>query len=63
MKRFKVVNQKMQFMDDFGNRKYNTIYVTLHQPPYENENVLYKTKWNKKDVTITDVTPKYIGEE
>ena len=39
------------------------IRVTLHQPPYENENILYKTKWNEKDVTITDITPKYIGEE
>ena len=63
MKRFKVVNQKMQFMDDFGNRKYNTIYVTLHNPPYENENVLHKTKWKVKDCTITDVTPTFEGEE
>ena len=63
MRRFKVVNQKMQFMDDFGNRKYDTIVVTLHQPPYENENILYKTKWDGKDVTITDVTPKFEEEE
>ena len=63
MKRFKVVNSKIQYMDDFGNRKFDTIYVTLNQPPYENENILHKTKWNVKDVTITDVTPKYIGEE
>ena len=63
MKRFKVVNQKMQFMDDYGNRKYDTIIVTLHQTPYENENVLHKTKWKEKDVTITDITPNFIGEE
>ena len=63
MKRFKVVNQKMQFMDDYGNRKYDTIIVTLHQPPYENKNILHKTKWNEKDVTITEVTPKFWGEE
>ena len=63
MRRFKVVNSKINYMDDKGNRKFDTIYVTLHQPPYENENILHKTKWNVKDVTITDVTPKYIGEE
>ena len=39
------------------------ITVTLFRPPYENENILYKTKWNEKDVTITEVTPKFWGEE
>ena len=63
MKRFKVVNQKIQYMDDYGNRKFDTIYVTLNQPPYENENILYKTKWNAKDCIITDITPKFQGEE
>ena len=63
MKRFKVVNSKIQYMDDFGNRKHDTIYVTLHNPPYEDENILHKTGWNKKDVTITDITPKFEGEE
>ena len=36
------------------------IVVTLHQPPYENENILYKTSWNEKDVTITEVITKEI---
>ena len=63
MKRFKVVNKKIRYMDDCGNRKFDTIYVTLFQPPYENENILYKTKWNVKDCTITDITPKFQGEE
>ena len=40
-----------------------TIYVTLHKPPYENENILYKTGWKEKDVTITEVTMKFEGEE
>ena len=40
-----------------------TIYVTLNQPPYENENILYKTKWKVEDVIITDVTPQFEGEE
>ena len=53
MKRFKVEHKAWDKPD---------IYVTLHQPPYENENILYKTSWNEKDVTITEV--KYIqGEE
>ena len=32
------------------------IRVTLYQPPYENENILNKTGWNIKDVTITETT-------
>ena len=39
------------------------IRVTLHNPPYEDENILHKTGWNKKDVTITDVTSNNDGEE
>ena len=60
MKRFKVVNNKINFMDKFGIRKFDTIVVTLHQPPYENENILYKTSWNEKDVTITEIITKEI---
>ena len=63
MKRFKVVNSKIRFIDKFGERKFDTIHVTLHKPPYENDNILYKTGWKEKDVTITDVTPKFEGEE
>ena len=44
-------------------RKGTTLRVTLHSPPYENENILYKTKWNEKDVTITDITPTFEDEE
>ena len=43
MKRFLVENT----------RKGSTIKVTIHQPPYENENILYKTGWKEKDVKIT----------
>ena len=39
------------------------IIVTLWQPPYENENILYKTKWNEKDVTITEIKTKFEDEE
>ena len=34
------------------------IIVTLYQPPYENENILNKTGWKEKDVTITEITPE-----
>jgi hypothetical protein len=63
MKRFKVINSKIKYMDDLGNRKYDTIYVTLNQPPYEDENILHKTSWKREDVTITDVTPIFEEEE
>ncbi len=39
------------------------MYITLHSPPYENENVLSRTKLTLKDVKIIDVTSKYQGEE
>ena len=32
------------------------IRVTLWQSPYEDENILNKTGWKSKDVTITDIT-------
>ena len=32
------------------------IRVVLYQPPYEDENILNKTGWNIKDVTITETT-------
>ena len=54
MKRFKVEHKNYEKPD---------IYVTLHQPPYENENILYKTGWKKEDVTITEITMKVEGEE
>lgn len=33
-----------------------SVIVTLYEPPYEDENVLYKTGWKQKDVTITEIT-------
>jgi hypothetical protein len=41
-----------------NNSKYQTITVTLFQPPYEDINILNKTGWNIEDVTITDITMK-----
>ena len=45
MKRFLVENT----------RKGTTIKVMLHNPPYENENVLYKTGYKEKDCVITEL--------
>ena len=53
MKRFKVEHK---------NYEKPPIFVTLHQAPYENVNILHKTGLNEKDVTITEVT-QYVGEE
>ena len=39
-----------------------SIIVTLHQPPYEDENILGRTGWKSKDVTITELK-QYRGEE
>ena len=35
------------------------IRVTLWQPPYEDENVLNKTGWELKDVTITEIIQEF----
>ena len=32
------------------------IKVTLYQAPYENDNILHKTGWSEKDVTITEIS-------
>ena len=36
-----------------------SIRVVLYQPPYEDENVLNKTGWLIKDVTITETTQEF----
>ena len=38
------------------------IRVTLYQPPYEDENILNKTGWKAKDVTITETTQEVENE-
>ena len=58
MKRFRVERVNQSFASG-----YEVMIVTLHNPPFENENILHKTKWNIKDCTITDITPKFQGEE
>ena len=34
---------------------YPTLYITLHNPPYDDETILSKTNWKMKDVTITEI--------
>jgi len=34
---------------------YEIIRVTLYKSPYEDENILNKTGWKSKDVTITEI--------
>ena len=63
MRRFKVINKTIEYMDKLGHRKYDTSYITLHKPPYTKTDVLSHTKWNVKDCTITDVTPTFEEEE
>ena len=37
-------------------------YITLFNPPYENEDVISRTKWKLKDVIITEIKLN-LGEE
>ena len=39
-----------------------SIKVTLWKPPYEDENILNKTGWKVKDVTITEITAEEIQD-
>ena len=55
MKRFKIEHKDMER---------GVIWITLHHPPYEDENVLSGIKWQAKDVTITELKQYDIeGEE
>ena len=54
MRRFKVEHKDIEKP---------TMYITLFNPPYENEDVISKTKWKLNECIITDVTPTYEGEE
>ena len=54
MKRFKVEHN-----DWFDNP---TMYITLHNPPYDDETVLSHTKWKVENCTITEIK-QYQEEE
>ena len=55
MKRFNIEDNRWDGKPD--------LYLTLFHPPYETENILYKTGWKEEDVIITDITPIFEGEE
>ena len=50
MKRFRVERESSTSIDG-----YEVMIVTLHKPPYENENILHKTGWKEKDVIIAEI--------
>ena len=43
------------FLVEHSDSRKPPIKVTLHQPPYEDENILNKTGWKVEDVTITEI--------
>ena len=45
-----------RFQIEHKDMEKGTIWITLHNPPYEDENILNKTGWKVKDVTITETT-------
>ena len=52
-KRFKVEHDDMEI---------GVLYITLHNPPYEDEDVLARIKWKAKDVTITEMKSNEVDE-
>ena len=40
-------------------RKGQKIKVSLHDPPFENQNILNKTGWREKDCIISEVHNDY----
>ena len=53
MRRFRVEHRDWEKRD---------LIITLHNPPYEDENVLQYCGWKKKDVTITEMKEYRIEE-
>ena len=51
-----------RFRVEHNDMEKGVLYITLHHPPYENENILHKTGWKEKDVTITEIK-QYREEE
>ena len=49
-----------RFRVEHNDMEKGVLYITLHYPPYEEENILSKIKWEQKDVKITEV---YQGEK
>ena len=54
MKRFRVEHKNFEQPD---------MIITVYNPPYEDEDVISRTKWKLKDCTITEITINFEGEE
>ena len=44
-----------RFRVEHNDMEKGVLYITLHHPPYNDEDVLSKVSWKLKDVTITEV--------
>jgi hypothetical protein len=44
-----------RFKVEHNNMEKGVLYITLHNPPYNDEDILSKVDWKLKDVTITEV--------
>ena len=60
MRAFKVINKDSCPEDIWGEKDCPTVTVIIHEPPYTDDEILRKIKWNRSKVEIIDVTPKEI---
>ena len=51
-----------RFRVEHNDMEKGVLYITLHHPPYEDEDVLARIKWKAKDVTITEMKPNEVEE-
>ena len=61
MKAFKVINKENCSEDIWGEKDCPTVTAIIHEPPYTDDEILRKIKWNRSKVEIIDVTPKEIS--
>ena len=51
-----------RFRVEHNDMEKGVLYITLHHPPYEDEDVLARIKWKAKDVTITEMKSNEVDE-
>tara|TARA_R100001086_G_C11634712_1_gene202737 strand:+ start:186 stop:371 length:186 start_codon:yes stop_codon:yes gene_type:complete len=61
MKAFEVINKENCSENIWGEKDCPTVTVIIHEPPYTDDEILRKIKWNRSKVEIIDVTPKEIS--
>ena len=44
-----------RFRVEHNDMEKGVLYITLHHPPYNDEDVLSKISWKQKDVIITEI--------